>query len=376
MLRGIFIDDKDSESQYAKHLTTGSGGEISFEFRRADTELTTLADEILAGNYGVLAVDYRLDENQIGTDPKNRYRAGALAQLVRERILDNPDSDLPVVLVSVEQNVRNYYRPDLTAHDLFDRVYTKDDVVRTTAPLQILSLANGYETFRRFIRKEMDLNEVLGLAPDERGFVSEDEIQDIATLAAPHQVAHCFFELFIDRTGKLLRENDLLARLGLALDTPDKDKLLEILSVSNVTYTGALSDGWPRWWEHRLRAWGRDVAGIELGDVPAMKRALILNEKFELQLKAAISRWTESSDALFAVACASCGSPTELQYAVPAYDNSRYKSVERKRICWACVESGDYQETRGKREPLRIDSGGKLIAEKIEGGLITREQKS
>lgn len=376
MMRGIFIDDNDSESQYAKYLTEGSGGEISFEFRRADADLTTLADEILAGDYGVLAVDYRLDENQIGADPKNRYRAGALAQLVRERVLDNPDRDLPIVLVSVELNVRKYYRPDLTAHDLFDRVYTKDDVVRTAAPLKIFSLAKGYENFRQFIRREKTLIEILELVPDEGGFISEDEIQDIATLTAPHQVAHCFFEIFIDRTGKLLRENDLLARLGLALDTPDKDKLFEILSACNVTYTGALSGGWPRWWEHRLRSWCRDVAKIELGNIPATERALILNEKFGLKLKAATSRWTESSDALFAVACASCESPTELQFSVPAYDNSRYKSVERKRICWACVESGDYQETRGKREPLRIDSGGKLIAGKIEGGLITREKKA
>lgn len=372
MLRGIFVDDKDTESQYAAHLTTGSNDKISFVFRRADTDLASLADDIFAGDYSVLAVDYRLDENQVGADPKNRYRAGALAQLVRERVLDNPDSDLPIVLVSVEQNVRNYYRPDLTAHDLFDRVYTKDEVVRTAAPLQIFSLANGYEAFRRYIRHEMELNEILGLRQDESGFVSEQEIQDITTLVAPHQVAHSLFGLFIDRTGKLLQENDLLARLGLAVDTPDKAMLIEILATSGVAYTGALSDGWPRWWDHRLREWARGLFGAELGNLSATERILALNEKLGLQLQAATSRWTGTSDVFFAFACASCGNPTELQYSVPAYDNTIYKSVEHKRICWACLESGEYQEARGKREPLRIDSGGKLIANKIESGLIAR----
>jgi hypothetical protein len=90
-----------------------------------------------------------------------------------------------------------------------------------------------------------------------------------------------------------------------------------------------------------------------------------LNDKLGLALSPAKSRWQNHSDAFFGFACASCHQPTEREFAVLAYDPSPYRFVQRKSICWKCVETGEFE-----KHGLEIDDGAEFIVEKIRNGEI------
>lgn len=373
-MKGLFIDDKDTEAQLAKVLTGATNNELVFSFRRPDLELTDLAEFIWNEGIQILALDYRLDEQQTGPDPKNKFRAGSLAQLLRERAVEQTDKDIPIILVSVEENVRRFYRPDLTAHDLFDRTYTKDQVVHKTIGREIVSVASGYPKLVNYL-EERDLCLLLDTNQSDTSYIQDEEILELSTLSAPHQLSRRIFEMLIDRPGKLLRPIDLLARLGISKDSDDISRLHEVLAAAAVSYSGVFHGGWPRWWDHRLRSWARELWGQDLGNDLASARVKRLNDHFQLNLSPAISRWTGSSDAKFAVACASCDCPTEIQYSVAAVDRARYKLVERKRICWSCVQSGEFEDAaQPSGEKLKIDSAGALVSRKLQNGEIKQNK--
>lgn len=81
-----------------------------------------------------MALDYRLD------DPlSSGYKAGALAQLLRDSVMDTVAEDFPIILVSV------------TAHDLFDGYFSIYPL--STHSIEILSLVLGYKKIRDSARK-------------------------------------------------------------------------------------------------------------------------------------------------------------------------------------------------------------------------------
>jgi hypothetical protein len=92
-----------------------------------------------------------------------------------------------------------------------------------------------------------------------------------------------------------------------------------------------------------------------------------LNKKWGLKLLPAKSRWKNDTDAFFGFACASCHLPTERAFSVLAYDPTLYSFVQRKSVCWKCVETGEFE-----KHDLEIDDGEKFIVEKILNGEIRK----
>ena len=92
--------------------------------------LTDLSAKILSSKPQLLLLDYRLDQNPGDNANQNRYKAGPLAQQLRDHAVDTPEDDLPIVLLSNEENIRKLFVPDMTVHDLFDDKHTKQRVLR------------------------------------------------------------------------------------------------------------------------------------------------------------------------------------------------------------------------------------------------------
>jgi hypothetical protein len=109
------------------------------------------------------------------------------------------------------------------------------------------------------------------------------------------------------------------------------------------------------------------LCGESLGNMTAKERVSCLNHKLGLELSPAKSRWQNNTDALIVFACASCHQPTERGFYVLAYDPVPYSFVQRKPICWKCVETGEFE-----KHGLEIDDGEELIVEKIRNGEIRR----
>ncbi|RKZ54281.1 MAG: hypothetical protein DRR16_05030 [Candidatus Parabeggiatoa sp. nov. 3] len=360
MYQGIFIDNQDSAQQFAGLMSTsGSHGlQISFQKPR---ELMMLAQDILAHRPDLVALDYRLADPQ---KPLSSYKAGALAQLLRDAVMDTVTEDFPIILVSQQDELSRFFE-NVTAHDLFDSHFSKETLAKGNTQNQILSLVLGYKKLIQYWNEPERWVSLLDVTQPEKVEVAYQAIRELDKLKAPHQVARDILRYLINRQGLLLDKDNLLAQLGVAKTGKDVDAILELLKTGEVLYTGIFSEGWTRWWGHRLQDWGDELCGESLGNMTAKERVSCLNDKLGLALSPAKSRWQNHSDAFFGFACASCHQPTEREFAVLAYDPSPYRFVQRKSICWKCVETGEFE-----KHGLEIDDGAEFIVEKIRNGEI------
>ena len=357
--KGLFIDDQETESAFADTLS--QAGVIELTFVKPE-EVSDLTSQVLVANPSIMLIDYRLDE--VGTDGSAavNYKGSGLAQNLRDKAIENPQSDCPLVLVSAEAKIKSLYKHDKTAHDLFDRVYVKhiinDDRDRVRS--ELLAMCNGYETLRACDGK-YDLLALCGLGEDEGWVLDHQQLRvGIGEAKAPHIVARIFLRDLIDRNGLLLDDNELAALLGISRDCVDK--VAPTLTESGIAYTGLFSGLMRRWWTHRLDDWAAEEFGGRATGLTAMARADALNEKFNLALTAATSPWTGLADEFVAFACTVCGRPTELKHSVAAFDQDRPKFAKVKRICWDCIQLDKYKTAE---PPVLVDDNDAAIARAV-----------
>jgi hypothetical protein len=184
---------------------------------------------------------------------------------------------------------------------------------------------------------------------------------------APHVIAREIFKYFIDRNGLLVDEKNMYAIIGIDHASEGTDSLKEILGKNGIAYSGVFSGGWERWWLHRLKKFAEDICGERIGNLNAEDRCTCFNKALGIKLVPAKSKWTTKTNALFSFACSSCNWPTEIEFSVIAQEKNTEQFLNRKRICFSCIESGEYKEKK-----LKIDESDIFISEKIESGKIKR----
>jgi len=352
MYQGIFIDNQKTDKRFAKLMSTKGSLRVKFQ---KPTDLMALAKSIMADSPDLVALDYRLN--------KQAYKAGPLAQLLRDQALDTVTKDFPIILVPSENDYKAFSN-NISTHYLFDRCFTKESFSNSsTHSLEILSLVKGYKHLIKHWDKAERWVTFLGVTRQEKIEVAYQAIRELDKLKAPHQVARDLLRYVIDRRGLLLDKYNVLAQLGVKLASSDVDKLFEILRRDKVKYTGVFSEGWARWWRHRLGEWGKVLCQEHLGNMTAKERVSCLNKKLGLKLSPAKSRWKNRTDTLVAFACDSCHQPTENQYSVIAYDPLPYTFTHSKYICWKCVETGEYRE-----KGLEINEDEEAVVEMILKG--------
>jgi len=319
-----------------------------------------------------------LDDEDLRDDndlKQNTYKGGALAQILREAVLETPDRDFPIILVSTEENIKQIYSIDKTSHDLFDQKYMKgrlsDRVYRAECQRQILSLAKGYKDISEKQAKGAGLAELLALESDElevvplNGFATDLKNAD----SVVHVVSRLILRQLIERPGPLLAGRDVAARLGLANDDDQIDKVMAYLNSEGMSYAGVYSDGWTRIWRHRLDEWASSHFQSPLSSIPGSERASRISEIIDDELSPAVSSWSGSSDELFAFACTVCANPTERRNSVALYDKYLLPYVERKRVCFDCLMRGRLAEF----PQLSVDEADLDIVADVREGRITRQ---
>jgi hypothetical protein len=372
MLNGIFVDDQPKERQYAELLEQASGGKVTVVFMAPDVEATKLAEQLIAANLGFVALDFRLDEVPVasndGSVPNvNRYKASAVAQQLRDRVIDDPKLDIPLVLLSQEDNITTMYSKDTTALDLFDLVLKKEVLTEAKpseeAAQQILSIASAYQAIKANLGAEKMVAALCRIDEQKEGYVLEHQaIRGIDKLGFAHQVVPKIRKLLIDQPGILVSKEHLLARLGVAPDSASIEELFKVLDQAGATYDGILAEGWPRWWWHRVEAWVREVIGDTPGSLVGSERVSRLNKALGLSLTAAKSRWSNSSEEYFWAACSCCGQPIELDHTVLAYSENYPPFLDPQRICWKCIQTG--------ASNFEIDDADSELVKKIQSGQL------
>lgn len=354
---GVFVDDK--EKVYARLLSRQ--GVIEFEHFLIDTDIASLANRILESKPDVVALDYRLDEEVGELAADKTYKASAVAQHLRDKAVAEPAKDFPIVLVSAETKIRSLFDPDRTAHDLFDKVFVKEQIRDAAARTQteLIALANTYAILAQ--QQTYSLEMLLDTSEGDQVFTDLQELRaPVETAAAPHQVVGFLLKQLFNKPGLLLDDADTAARLGITHSSFEvvRAKLTE----AGLAYSGQLADGWPRWWTHRLEAWLTEKLGRRPITMTALERTERLQAALDLALEPARSPWTGSDDEKITFACASCRRGAEVRHSVTAFEGTMPRYRIARRICWDCVQTDRY---KAEQPPLEIDELDERVATKV-----------
>jgi len=375
MYKGIFVDDRADQDTYAKSLSEVMPELLSVGFSLPNERLEEMADTLLKAHWDFIALDFRLDESPVvikaGEPAVNRYRASTIAQHLRDRIIDNPENDLPLILLSNEDKIKNMFRHDTTAEDLFDLVVPKEQLADSIASAEIVArkivdLAAAYKEAKDIIKagKPKFVMRLTALTDDREGSILDHQsIRAVDRLNCPHQIIPRIEKLLIDRSGILVSQEHLLAKLGVATDSVDLESLRKALRAENTDYRGILSAAWPRWWWHRVDSLMRKLLDHPLQSMTGAERVIAINKALGIALTPARSTTTDTSDEYFWVACASCNQPTELDHSVTAYDSYYEPFLEPTRICWRCIKTGEYAKpTLG----LEVDDSDRSVVSDLQ----------
>lgn len=353
MFKGFFVDDSPQDAVFARLLSSEIRQGLELEYLKVE-EAAKLSNHIFGAKADVVLLDFRLDENPDMVAPENAYKGSGLAQLLRDKAVASPENDFPIVLVSAENKFNAFFRPDRTAHDLFDKAYGKESVYTVGSEIQseLVSLCEGYETIKAAWHS--DRMSIFALTKDDGyAFDHQELTSPILDAGAPHIVARVILKSLIERNGILISADEALARLG--LDGSDCEAVTALLTQSGLAYEGVFSSGWPRWHAHRFDIWAENLLGKRPSTLTGAEKCKIINEKTGLNLSPAKSTWNGSSDEKFIFSCASCHQPTEIKHSLAAFDPLCPRYGQRKRICWNCIQTDKFIHAHLKVDDIDKD---------------------
>lgn len=353
MFKGIFVDDRDDV--YAELL---SSDDISFVYQGLQ-EIMDLRKTVFDAKPDIVALDYRLDQHLNGFPASKAFKGGPLAQLLRDAAIDDPERDFPIILVSSENNIRQIFSPDKTAHDLFDEVMIKEELQESTdrAMRKMLALCEAYATLRG-MGGEYHLSQMVGLPEGSMAIVDHQElVQALDEASAPHIVSRIFSKLLIGRTGLLIDDAELCARFGVTLENTEIASTA--LNEGGVEpYSGLFSSEDRRWWAHQVDAFLVSVFGRRATGLPSSRRATMLNERYDTGFQPALSTWIDGdkgADELIAFACSCCRRGTELRHSLAIYEPPQPSFIARRRLCWDCIQTDNYKTGQNAFEIQKSD---------------------
>lgn len=358
--KGFFIDD-EANNPFSE-LLSSSPESLSIDFLSID-EVATLADAIFEKMPDIVALDFRLDEHPGNLSTSQTYNGSGLAQLLRDKTSNSPERDFPIVLVSNEEKLSTSYQRDITSHDLFDRIYKKEQISKTPKDViqELVALCEGYKNLKENRAHSKELLPTLGLDEEEAQQVTNQELRSqLRPGLPPHVIAKAILNQIIDRPGILLSDDDVCARLGVKSIEP----LVDVLHGSNLAYQGVFHTGWRRWWTHRLDEFTLELFNARATTLTGSQRAEIIQRDLQIEVEAAQSTWWDnaSSNEKFAFACACCRLPSPIRHSLSIFDLNASKYSAPRRVCWDCVATDKYKESH-----LEIDE--------VDSNLITEIQK-
>lgn len=349
-MHAFLIDDDDSAIESAKRFSTET---LEFQFRKPGP-LESFAGELFDAKPAMIVVDYRLDERAGESGHPARYKASALAQQLRDLAGDDGPVDFPIVLHSAEQKIKQHYRPEKTAHDLFDHVIRKE--ARKDDELEkrrLDALATGYKRLVELRPYGKHLPDIFGLDKKNAFLIDHQEIRDLAEATRiPHVLARFILKRLIKRNSILIDEGTVLARCGVDAADAGKKILFQELDRLETKYAGVFSQFRPLWWRLPVETVIEEWLGGPVNRFTAKERVAILSEKFGYNFNPAVSQWNGSPDERLTQVCTLCGLPTMVAHSVAVHEVTTGPLAERRRICFNCIQDDRHLE----RPDLAIDA--------------------
>ncbi len=310
----LCVDDQSANNiqPLLTELQSSSDGIVFV--RSFPTELSSQVEYISglsqAEEYFGLLLDLRLDMDFDESGQQVFYRGPTLAQELRTRMAEGEIKSFPIFLWSVNHKLNKSYTFDVSSHDLFDAVYNKDEHV-SEAPASVVgemkSLVIGY----RLLSESKSILSVFNLTVDEKHSLDPRFFSSINERSVA-RVARKILDVLIKPSGLLISEQMLAARLGVnpLLSGESWAKLLD--NLQSAKYDGVFSEGWQRWWWHRVELWWAAVneLGGTLRKFKSSERTSIINDKLGLSLIPA-EPYAEGYSEYLSTICFASGAPID-----------------------------------------------------------------
>lgn len=290
-------------------------GKLSVNQIQPDQDLSKQITKLISeeSNIDGVIVDLRLDEipnEQSGQS--SEYRGTSLAQEIRTRQKEAKIKEFPIVLFSANENINNSLED--TGNDLFDLVLSKEldvdeyNIVR----IKLQDLAISY----RKLAEEKDVSKILCIDDSDFSRIDDRFLKELKNKidnnAPVHVVARFLINELLEKTGLLISEDVLAARLGISkTDSKDWDNLL--CAIKDAKYSGCFSCGWTRWWMYKIDEWWESITedNVFLRRTSAKERVDIIKRRMSLPGLTAAKKTNGATSDEFWTVCKGCGMPLD-----------------------------------------------------------------
>lgn len=279
----LYIDDETSQNSqaFADGLSSQNFIEIAIKL---PTKFEELINEIITEQKDIdaLILDLKLDGNQQG-DRTATYTAPSLATGIRTKCFaeNGFENEFPIFLISSTNNLKKYYDSDTSSHDLFDYTFFKTSIAQKGKEYELLitSITHAYKAIQE---NKTNFNGLLGLPDDSlipnKIFTTKFLVGDGTSIS---EISQYIFNEIISKSGVLIDENILAARLGINFkDSSDWLPLIE--NLNHCKYSGIFKDSFNRWWSNDVLNWWNSNYSKPLIQLTAIDRVNLLKEKFQL----------------------------------------------------------------------------------------------
>ena len=278
----LYIDDEDNlrSQAYADGLSGLGLVDITIE---KPTSFEMLINELVEKQASIdaLILDLKLDGNQLGNRVAT-YTAPSLAAGIRSKCFhdDGFKIEFPIFLLSSSENLKKYFDPDSSSHDLFDYTINKTSIGESGEQQErkISSIIDAYQVINE---DKKDFAKILGVSSidllDDRIFTSRFlEGKDTSI----SEISQFIFQEILLKSGVLINQDILAARLGIDYKKSE-DWMLVLEQLNDAKYLGVFSSSFKRWWNADImKWWNMNFNNIPLIRLDASERVKLIKERF------------------------------------------------------------------------------------------------
>ena len=280
----IYIDDEDEQRSqtYADGLSGLGLVKITID---KPTSFEKLINELVEkqGLFDALILDLKLDGNQQG-DRVATYTAPSLAAGIRSKCFtdDGFKIEFPIFLLSSSENLKKFYDPDSSSHDLFDFTINKTSIGDFGGKHEQM-ISSIINTYKRIFEDKTDFAKILGVPSinfvDDRIFTSRFLNGEGTSVS---EISQFIFQEILLKSGVLINQDIIAARLGINYkESADWPTIIEQLN--KAAYSGVFSDSFQRWWSvDIMKWWNMNFNNIPLIRLDASERVTMIKERLSL----------------------------------------------------------------------------------------------
>lgn len=312
-------------------------------------------------NYDGVLLDLRLDEYKDNEGKHSNFTATEFSQHIRTLVTKKElTKDLPIVLFSTDEKMRQVYSTDLSSHNLFDRYLTKKNTPENASE-KLFSLAAGYTEISK---SQKDIAKLIGLENlsniDSRIFSRFSENKE---KVPPHEFAQVILKDLIYVTGPLINEDILSARLG--INKSNSSEWQEVKKLFEpAKYKGVFSGGWNRWWMFEVNNLFETYSGTYLSHLNAPQRVEVLQKSISSPKLTAAEPIKLNTSSRYTTICKAYERPLDEMEGFRVYSSTEPKQWQEYE--YTSLEAFATREVDIKGIKVHIDDKERLL-EALEG---------